>query len=166
MDNLKIGHKIKKLRELKNLTQEHMANSIGITQGAYSRMELGETEITYSKLEKISEELGMKPEDVIAFNESVVFNVMNNQTGNGLVINKQTKAQLSYGELVADASQLPVPQKPKLKPFTEFNQIGKPSKRPDVPSKVDGTAIFGMDVQLPGMLYASIIHSLGLYKYG
>lgn len=87
MDNLKIGHKIKKLRELKNLTQEHMAKSIGISQGAYSRMELGETEITYSKLEKISEELGMKPEEVIAFNESVVFNVMNNQTGNGLVIN-------------------------------------------------------------------------------
>jgi transcriptional regulator with XRE-family HTH domain len=95
MDNLKIGHKIKKLRELKNLTQEHMANSIGITQGAYSRMELGETEITYSKLEKISEELGMKPEDVIAFNESVVFNVMNNQTGNGLVINN---SQLSEAE--------------------------------------------------------------------
>jgi hypothetical protein len=38
-------------------------------------------------LEKISEELGMKPEEVIAFNESLVFNVMNNQTGNGLVIN-------------------------------------------------------------------------------
>jgi transcriptional regulator with XRE-family HTH domain len=87
MENLKIGHKIKKLRELKNLTQEHMANSIGITQGAYSRMELGESEITYSKLEKISEELGMKPEEIIAFNESVVFNVMNNQTGNGLIIN-------------------------------------------------------------------------------
>lgn len=87
MEGLKIGHKIKKLRELKNLTQEHMAKSIGISQGAYSRMELGETEITYSKLEKISEELGMKPEEVIAFNESVVFNVMNNQTGNGLVIN-------------------------------------------------------------------------------
>ena len=95
MDNLNIGHKIKKLRELKNLTQQHMANSIGISQGAYSRMELGETEITYSKLEKISEELGLKPEDVIAFNESVVFNVMNNQTGNGLVINN---SQLSDGE--------------------------------------------------------------------
>jgi len=87
MENLKIGHKIKKLRELRNLTQEHMAASIGLTQGAYSRMELGETEITYSKLEKISAELGMKPEEVIAFNESMVFNVMNNQTGNGLVIN-------------------------------------------------------------------------------
>jgi transcriptional regulator with XRE-family HTH domain len=92
---MQLGNKIKKLRELKNLTQEHMANSIGITQGAYSRMELGETEITYTKLEKISEELGMKPEDVIAFNESVVFNVMNNQTGNGLVINN---SQLSDTE--------------------------------------------------------------------
>jgi transcriptional regulator with XRE-family HTH domain len=89
MENLKIGHKIKKLRELKNLTQEHMAKSIGISQGAYSRMELGETEITYTKLEKISEELGMKPEEIIAFNESLVFNVMNNQTGNGLVNNSQ-----------------------------------------------------------------------------
>ncbi len=87
MDALKIGHKIKKLRELRNLTQEHMAKSIGISQGAYSRIELGESEVTYSKLEKISEELGMKPEEVIAFNESLVFNVMNNQTGNGLVIN-------------------------------------------------------------------------------
>lgn len=95
MDNLNIGHKIKKLRELKNLTQEHMANSIGISQGAYSRLESGETEITYSKFEKISEELGLKPEEIIAFNESVVFNVMNNQTGNGLVINN---SQLSDGE--------------------------------------------------------------------
>jgi transcriptional regulator with XRE-family HTH domain len=95
MEGLKIGHKIKKLRELKNLTQDHMAQSIGISQGAYSRMELGETEITYSKLERISEELGMKPEEVIAFNESMVFNVMNNQTGNGLVINNN---QLSETE--------------------------------------------------------------------
>jgi transcriptional regulator with XRE-family HTH domain len=95
MDALKIGHKIKKLRELKNLTQEHMAKSIGISQGAYSRLELGETEITYTRLEKISEELGMKPEEVIAFNEILVFNVMNNQTGNGLVINNN---QLSETE--------------------------------------------------------------------
>lgn len=94
MENLKIGHKIKKLRELKNLTQEHMAKSIGISQGAYSRMELGETEITYSKLERISEELGMKPEEIIAFNESLVFNVMNNQTGNGLVINNNQISEI------------------------------------------------------------------------
>ena len=93
MDNLNIGHKIKKLRELRNLTQEHMASSLGLSQSAYSRMELGETEITFSKLEKISEELGMKPEEIIAFNESMVFNVMNNQTGKGLVINNNVPSE-------------------------------------------------------------------------
>lgn len=95
MDNLNIGNKIKKLRELRNLTQEHMASSLGLSQSAYSRMELGETEITFSKLEKISEELGMKPEEIIAFNENMVFNVMNNQTGNGLVINNNVPREVT-----------------------------------------------------------------------
>ena len=76
-----IGQKIKKLRELKNLTQTHMAQQLGVTQSAYSKMELGESEVTYGKLEKISEVLEMKPEEVISFNESMVFNVMHNQNG-------------------------------------------------------------------------------------
>lgn len=76
-----IGQKIKKLRELKNLTQTHMAQELGVTQSAYSKMELGESEVSYVKLEKISSVLGMKPEDVITFNESMVFNVTNNQNG-------------------------------------------------------------------------------------
>jgi transcriptional regulator with XRE-family HTH domain len=46
MDTLRIGQKIKKLRELKNLTQEHMAEVIGLSQSAYSRIELGDTEVT------------------------------------------------------------------------------------------------------------------------
>lgn len=92
---MQIGHKIKKLRELKNLTQEHVATGIGISQGAYSRIELGDSEITFSKLEKIASVLDMKPEEIIAFNENMVFNVMNNEIGNGLVINNN---QLSEGE--------------------------------------------------------------------
>jgi isoquinoline 1-oxidoreductase beta subunit len=84
-------------------------------------------------------------------------------TKDGFVINKLSQAKLSYGELVEEASHLPVPTKPKLKSFAEFTQLGKPSMRPDVPAKVDGTAIFGMDVQLPGMLYASIVHSPTIY---
>jgi transcriptional regulator with XRE-family HTH domain len=83
---INLGSKIKKLRELKNFTQDFMADKLGISQGAYSRMELGESAITYGRLEKISEILELKPEDIITFNESMVFNVMHNQTGNGLVI--------------------------------------------------------------------------------
>jgi transcriptional regulator with XRE-family HTH domain len=71
-----IGQKIKKLRELKNLTQTHLAEHLAVSQSAYSKIELGESEVTFTKLEKISEALGMKPEDVITFNESVVFNVI------------------------------------------------------------------------------------------
>jgi transcriptional regulator with XRE-family HTH domain len=92
---MQIGHKIKKLRELKNLTQDYMAQELGVTQSAYSRMEVGETELTYTKLEKIADVLEMKPEDIIAFNESMVFNVMHNDVGNGLVINNN---HLSEGE--------------------------------------------------------------------
>ncbi|HBW86442.1 MAG TPA: XRE family transcriptional regulator [Crocinitomicaceae bacterium] len=76
-----IGQKIKKLRELKNLTQTHVAEKLGVSQSAYSKIELGESEVTFNRLEKISEVLEMKPEEVIAFNESMVFNVMNNQNG-------------------------------------------------------------------------------------
>ena len=78
---MQIGQKIKKLRELKNLTQTHMAQELGVTQSAYSKMELGESEVTYRKLEKISGVLGMKPEDVIAFNDQMVFNITNNPNG-------------------------------------------------------------------------------------
>ncbi len=86
-----IGQKIKKLRELKNLTQEHMAEQLGLTQSAYSKIETGDTDISYGKLEKVAGILGIRPEDILTFNEHMVFNVMNNQTGNGLVINQVTE---------------------------------------------------------------------------
>jgi isoquinoline 1-oxidoreductase beta subunit len=59
----------------------------------------------------------------------------------GFIINRVSNAKLSYGELVQEASKLPVPQKPRLKTWSEFTQLGKKSFRPDVTSKVDGTAI-------------------------
>jgi len=85
---LQIGQKIKKLRELKNFTQSHLASELGITQSAYSKMELGETEVSFSKLTKIADVFGMSPEEIMTFNEQMIFNVMHNQTGNGFVINK------------------------------------------------------------------------------
>ena len=81
----------------------------------------------------------------------------------GAVYKKGSKDRFGYGELVEEAAKLPVPTKPRLKTHAEFTQIGKSIPRPDVPSKVDGTAIFGMDVQVPGMLYASLVHSPTIY---
>jgi isoquinoline 1-oxidoreductase beta subunit len=62
----------------------------------------------------------------------------------------------SYGELAAAAASVPVPKEVPLKSPAEFRLIGKALPRLDTPSKVDGSAEFGIDVKLPGMLYASI----------
>ncbi len=62
----------------------------------------------------------------------------------------------TYGELAAAAARLPVPKDVKLKDPAQFRIIGRPLPRLDTPSKVDGTAEFGLDVKLPGMLYATV----------
>ena len=60
----------------------------------------------------------------------------------------------SYGSLAAAASRLPVPTAPVLKDAKMFRILGKPARRLDTPAKVNGTAKYGMDVQVPGMLVA------------
>ncbi|MFN7905238.1 MAG: molybdopterin cofactor-binding domain-containing protein [Pseudobdellovibrionaceae bacterium] len=66
------------------------------------------------------------------------------------------KGKFSFGEVAELANTLPVPQNPKLKNPKDFTLIGKSVQRVDAKSKANGTAIFGMDVQIPGMLYAVI----------
>ncbi|AOJ04819.1 MULTISPECIES: xanthine dehydrogenase family protein molybdopterin-binding subunit [Burkholderia] len=65
----------------------------------------------------------------------------------------------SYGQLVDSAAKLPAPKDVALKKPENFKLIGKPVKRLDSPEKVDGTAQFGLDVRVPGMLYAAIVNS-------
>jgi isoquinoline 1-oxidoreductase beta subunit len=62
----------------------------------------------------------------------------------------------TYGELAQSAAALPVPEKPALKDPKDFTIVGKRTKRVDTPAKVNGTAEFGMDVKLPGMVYAAL----------
>ena len=62
----------------------------------------------------------------------------------------------TYGELAEAAAKLPVPKEVVLKDPKDFKIIGKPTKRLDTPRKVNGTAVFGIDVKLPGMVYASL----------
>ena len=74
------------------------------------------------------------------------------------VTDVSTGRQVTYGELVRTASQLPTiaPSSVTLKQPDQFQIIGKPVPRVDTPSKVDGSAVFGIDVRLPGMLFAVI----------
>ena len=75
---------------------------------------------------------------------------------NAKVLHRPTGKSFTFGELVADAAKLEVPQEPKLKDPKDFTILGKNTPRPDVPSKVNGKAEFGIDVKVPGMLYATM----------
>jgi isoquinoline 1-oxidoreductase beta subunit len=67
-----------------------------------------------------------------------------------------TSRRKSFGELAEAAAALPKPENVQLKGRNEWKYIGKPQQRLDTPSKVDGSAQFGIDVRLPGMLYAAL----------
>ena len=78
------------------------------------------------------------------------------EASQGSVIHKKSNRKQTYGQLCEDASQLIVPQNPTLKKEGHFRIIGKPFDRLDVIEKVNGSAVFGIDVFVPNMLYASI----------
>ena len=63
------------------------------------------------------------------------------------------------GELASRASRLPVPSRVVLKPPSEFRLLGRALPRQDVPDKVRGSAVFGIDIQRPGMKYTSIVRA-------
>jgi isoquinoline 1-oxidoreductase beta subunit len=74
----------------------------------------------------------------------------------GEVIHTPTGRKLSYGRLASEAARLPVPQDPKLKTPDQFTVLGKSRARVDGPDIVTGRARYGLDVKIPGMVYASI----------
>jgi isoquinoline 1-oxidoreductase subunit beta len=75
---------------------------------------------------------------------------------NGEVVHEETGRKLSYGVLVDAANTQIPPQDVRLKDPSEFVLIGKPLKRLDTPDKVNGKAVYGIDVMLPGMKFATL----------
>lgn len=73
--------KIKQIRELKNLTQEYMAQQLGLSTRAYSKIETGETQLTIHRLNEISAILEVQPMEVLGFDDKKIFNI-NHSTGN------------------------------------------------------------------------------------
>src|ERR1700680_4301947 len=77
----------------------------------------------------------------------------------GEVRHAPTGRRATYGELAADAARMPVPENVALKRPEQFTLIGTPAKRLDTPTKVNGTAIYGIDVRPPGVKIATLVQS-------
>jgi isoquinoline 1-oxidoreductase subunit beta len=80
------------------------------------------------------------------------------QAKNGAVVHEKTSRRASYGELVEAAQKLPLPdlEKVPLKDEANFELIGHATPRVDIPLKVNGSAVFGLDVRVPEMLFAVV----------
>jgi isoquinoline 1-oxidoreductase beta subunit len=77
----------------------------------------------------------------------------------GEVVHKASTLRIKYGALVDDAAQMPVPETVALKRAEEFKLIGTPAKRLDAASKVNGTALYGIDARPPGLKIATLAQS-------
>ncbi|WP_080237705.1 xanthine dehydrogenase family protein molybdopterin-binding subunit [Spirosoma rigui] len=76
---------------------------------------------------------------------------------NATIVHKPTGKRIPYGQLAETAAKLPVPKEPTLKSPNQFTMLGKSMPRPDVPLKVTGHAMFGIDAKAPiGTVYASV----------
>lgn len=78
------------------------------------------------------------------------------------VVDPTNNRKLSYGEIASFATMpaaMPEVTKSELKNVSQFRLIGHPVPRADIAAKVDGSAKFSIDVQLPGMVYASTVHA-------
>jgi transcriptional regulator with XRE-family HTH domain len=103
-----IKNKIKSIRELKNYTQEYMADQLGVTQAGYSKIEKGKTILTYVKLVEIARILEVSVEDIISFDSERYFSNINTVKGNSnngnILINSDNSAALK--ELYEDKIKL------------------------------------------------------------
>ena len=77
----------------------------------------------------------------------------------GEVLHEPTGRSSNYGALAVDAARMPVPENVALKRPQDFKLIGTPAKRLDAPAKVNGTAVFGIDVRPPGVKIATLAQS-------
>lgn len=79
------------------------------------------------------------------------------KTEAGKVIHSASGRSVAYGDLLEAASKITPPEKPRFKDPKDYKYIGKSVKRLDAPEKVNGKAVFGIDVKLPGLLTATLL---------
>src|SRR5262245_16544171 len=76
---------------------------------------------------------------------------------NSHILHARSGRTVSFGNIAAVAAKLDPPKDVKLKDPKDWKIAGKPAKRLDVSDKVQGKPIYGIDVRVPNMLYASLV---------
>lgn len=86
-----IGSKIRKIREIRNYSQDYIAQKLNISTKAYSKIENEDTKLSVDRLYELAKILEVKAEDLLNFDEKTIFyNINNHHNGDGVVLNKKT----------------------------------------------------------------------------
>jgi transcriptional regulator with XRE-family HTH domain len=99
---MEIGEKVKKVRELRNYTQEYVAQELGITQESYSRIEANKSTLTIQRLDKIAEVLKVNVFDLLSFDEKYIFqeSFHNQQHSSNYFGNASNKKEELYERII------------------------------------------------------------------
>jgi transcriptional regulator with XRE-family HTH domain len=98
-EKLKAGQKIKKIRELRNYTQDYMAKKLNLSLNGYGKIEREETEISLNRLQEIADVLQVKIFDLLGFDENkLFFNQSSHDNSNGANIILQQPQAITDGE--------------------------------------------------------------------
>lgn len=95
---MKVGSNIKKIRELRNYTQEYMAKSLDLSLSGYGKIERNESDVSIKRLEELSEILGVDINTILNFDERHIFNL--NHNANGIVQKQHLNNNDGWRELV------------------------------------------------------------------
>ena len=101
---MKINEKIKRLRELHQLSQEQMAAKLNLSASGYAKIEQGERGLDFPKLEKIAIALGMELTELLEFNDKSIICLINensqlNQNGNNIRTDAEAAAEIENLQL-------------------------------------------------------------------
>ncbi len=140
-------------------------NKVEILQSAADRSKYGDQMVVGSRSIQgqfaAMRKMGATAREMLITAAAIKWNVPKQEcfAKDAKVIHRPSGKSFGYGELVEEACKLPVPQNPTLKDPKDFTIIGHSFPRRDIPEKTNGTAKFGIDFSVPGMLYASIERS-------
>lgn len=123
MDNM-LGLKIRKVRELRNYSQNYVADKLLMSQSNYSDIESGKAKISDQRLSQIATVLEVDPEIIKSFSENVVFNSCT-QSGysNTYHINPIEKIDALYNEIIVELKNQLLAQKETIKAKDELIKI-------------------------------------------
>jgi transcriptional regulator with XRE-family HTH domain len=100
-----VGTKIKKLRELRNYTQQYMADQLELSVSGYSKIERDESDLTISRLEKIAEVLDVDLRSILSFDENMIFNICDNAAPYIAFRDQTINQQELYDKIIAQYKQ-------------------------------------------------------------